>query len=94
MISEDQKNIIIRNLSPYKPKRLGIFDSYARSKNNANSDLNNLVEFGERIILSDLVGLKQDLLESLGMKVDLVMERALSKYVRPYGEKDYQPILP
>ena len=94
MISEDQKNIIIRNLSPYKPKRLGIFGSYARSENNANSDLDILVEFGERISLLDLVGLEQDLSESLGMKVDLVTERALSKYVRPYVEKDYQPILP
>ena len=94
MISEAQKNIIIQNLSPYKPKKLGIFGSYARGENNANSDLDILVEFGERISLLDLVGLEQDLSESLGIKVDLVTERALSKYVRPYVEQDYQPILP
>ncbi len=94
MISEAQKNIIIQNLSPYKPKKLGIFGSYARGENNANSDLDILVEFGERISLLDLVGLEQDLSESLGIKVDLVTERALSKYVSPYVEQDYQPILP
>lgn len=94
MISKAQKDIIIRNLSPYKPKRLGIFGSYARGQNNANSDLDILVEFGVRISLLDLVGLEQDLSESLGIKVDLVTERALSKYVRPYVEKDYLPILP
>ena len=93
MISDTQKKIIIQNLSPYKPKRLGIFGSYARGENNANSDLDILVEFGERISLLDLVGLEQDLSESLGIRVDLVTERALSKYVRPYVEKDYQPIL-
>jgi len=94
MISDVQKNIIIRNLLPYKPKRLGIFGSYARGENNANSDLDILVEFGERISLLDLAGLEQDLSDCLGIKVDIVTERGLSKYVRPYVEKDYQPILP
>lgn len=94
MISEIQKNIIVKNLSPYKPKKLGVFGSYARGENDANSDLDILVEFGVRISLLDLVGLEQDLSESLGLKVDLVTERALSKYVRPYVEKDYLPILP
>jgi len=94
MISDAQKNIIIQNLSRYKPKRLGIFGSYARGENKANSDLDILVEFGERISLLDLIGLEQDLSEILGVKVDLVTERALSKHVRPYVEKDYQSILP
>ena len=94
MISEAQKDIIIKNLSRYKPKKLGVFGSYARGENNANSDLDILVEFGERISLLDLVGLEQDLSEILGIKVDLVTERALSKYIRPYVEKDYQQILP
>ena len=94
MISDAQKEIIIRNLSPYKPKKLGVFGSYARGENNAPSDLDILVEFGVRISLLDLVGLEQDLSESLGIKVDLVTERALSKHIRPYVAKDYQPILP
>jgi predicted nucleotidyltransferase len=94
MISGNQKEIIIKNLSPYKPKKLGIFGSYARGDNNTNSDLDILVEFSVQISLLDLAGLEQDLSESLGIKVDLVTERALSKYVRPYVEKDYQSILP
>jgi predicted nucleotidyltransferase len=94
MISAAQKDIIIKNLSPYKPKKLGVFGSYARGENDANSDLDILVEFGVQISLFDLVGLEQDLSESLGIKVDLVTERALSKYVRPYVEKDYLQILP
>jgi predicted nucleotidyltransferase len=73
---------------------LGVFGSYARGENNANSDLDLLVEFGVRISLLDLAGLEQDLSECLGVKVDLVTERALSKHVRPYVEKDYLSILP
>jgi predicted nucleotidyltransferase len=94
MISKVQKDIIIKNLTLYKPKKLGVFGSYARGENNADSDLDILVEFGVRISLLDLVGLEQDLSESLGIKVDLVTERGLSKYIRPYVEKDYHPILP
>jgi predicted nucleotidyltransferase len=94
MISAVQKDIIIKNLSPYKPKKLGVFGSYARGENNANSDLDLLVEFGVRISLLDLAGLEQHLSECLGVKVDLVTERALSKHVRPYVEKDYLSILP
>ena len=94
MISADQKEILIKNLSPYKPKKLGVFGSYARGENDATSDLDILVEFGVQISLLDLVGLEQDLSEMLGIKVDLVTERALSKYIRPYVEKDYQQILP
>ncbi len=94
MISEAQKEIIIKSISPYKPKKLGVFGSYARGENNSASDLDILVEFGLQISLLDLIGIEQDLSESLGIKVDLVTERALSKYVRPYVEKDYKRILP
>ena len=94
MINAAQKEIIIKNLSPYKPKKLGVFGSYARGENNSNSDLDILVEFGVQISLLDLVGLEQGLSESLDIKVDLVIDRALSKQMRPYVEKDYQPILP
>lgn len=94
MISQEQKEIIIQCLSPYKPKKLGVFGSYARGENSPTSDLDILVEFGVRINLFDLIGLEQDLSDSLGFKVDLVTERALSPYVRPYVEKDYNSILP
>jgi len=94
MISTDQRRKILQILLPYKPKKLGVFGSYARGENNSKSDLDILVEFGVRISLFDLVGLEQDLSENLGIKVDLVTERALSKYIRPYVEKDYQSILP
>lgn len=94
MITNAQKKIIIEKLSPYKPNKLGVFGSYARGENTKESDLDLLVEFGVRINLFDLIGLEQDLSETLGVKVDLVTERALSPRVRPYVDKDYKSILP
>ena len=94
MITITQKEIIINKLAPYAPMKLGVFGSYARDENTLTSDLDLLVEFGIRINLLDLIGLEQDLSESLGVKVDLVTERALSPYIRPYVEKDYKSILP
>ena len=94
MIDSSQKEIIIKKLAPYEPKKLGVFGSYARGENTMHSDLDLLVEFGLRINLFDLISLEQDLSESLGVKVDLVTERALSPYIRPYVERDYKSILP
>jgi hypothetical protein len=94
MIDQAQKDVILKNLAPYKPRKLGVFGSYARGENTPNSDLDILVEFGVRINLFDLVGLEQELSELLGVRVDLVTERALSPYVRPFVEKDYLSILP
>ena len=34
------------------------------------------------------IGLKYDLQEALGKNVDLVSDRAINKYIKPYIEKD------
>ncbi len=93
MISAEQKQKILQVLSPYKPKKLGVFGSYARDENTTKSDLDLLVDFGVSITLLDLIGLELDLSDSLGIKVDLVTERALSPYIRPYVEKGFQLII-
>jgi uncharacterized protein len=93
MISNAQREIIVRKLAPYKPIRLGVFGSFARDENKPGSDLDILVEFGERINLLDFIGLEQELSDLLGIKVDLVTEKSLSPYIRPYIEKDLRSIL-
>ncbi len=93
MISNEQKRVIIEKLAYFKPKKLGVFGSYARGENTNLSDLDLLVKFGIRISLLDLIKLEQDLSESLGVKVDLVTEGALSQYIKPHIEKDFQSIL-
>ncbi|AKB28432.1 nucleotidyltransferase [Methanosarcina siciliae T4/M] len=62
---------------------LGIFGSYVRGEQKEDSDLDVLVEFSETPALSktpdlfEFIGLKQDLSDMLGIKVDLVMKNAL-----------------
>jgi uncharacterized protein len=84
MISKRQQDIIIRELLQYKPILIGIFGSYARNENNAESDLDILVSFDSDITLFDIIGLEQELTKKLGIKVDLVTEKSLSKKIEPY----------
>lgn len=57
--------------------KAGLFGSVARGDNTELSDVDVLVEFPEGKSLLDLVGLKLDLEEALGKKVDVVTYRSL-----------------
>jgi len=76
----EQKEInrtIISYLSQYEPERIGIFGSFARQEENADSDIDILVKFKKTISLLDLVRIHRELTALLGKKVDLVTEQAL-----------------
>lgn len=92
MISQKEKHIIIRALKPYKPKKIGVFGSRARSDYKEKSDLDLLVEL-EHVNLLDLVGLEEELSRLLNVKVDLITEASLNKYLRPVIEKEIHYIL-
>jgi len=57
----------------FKVKEIGIFGSYVRGEAKETSDIDILVEFDETY-LSDL----------LGVKVDLVMKRALKPHIKQH----------
>lgn len=61
----------------YSISYLGIFGSYVRGEQKEDSDLDILVEFSKTPDLFEFIGLKQDLSDMLGVKVDLVMKDAL-----------------
>ena len=92
MITTTQQNMILKILSSFEPKGVGIFGSYARGENNEQSDLDILVEFGKRMTLLDLVALEQELSEALDLKVDLVTKNSLSPLIREFVEKDLKII--
>jgi len=62
----------------YKATILGVFGSYVRGEQTHDSDLDLLVRFHEDATLLHLVGLGNFLEEQLGVKVDLVSERAVA----------------
>lgn len=61
---------------------LALFGSHARGNPRPESDVDVLVRFGEAKSLLDLASIENDLSESIGRKVDLVTEGAVSPALR------------
>lgn len=94
MITNQQKQVIIDHLKPLRPFRIGVFGSYARNENKQDSDLDILValDYSLKPSLLDLIGVEQSLTDALGIRVDLVTEKSLHPYLKPYIEKDLKII--
>ena len=67
-------------LKKYKVKKASLFGSYARGEQKKNSDIDILIEPSKNMSLLDLSGLKIELKNTLGRRVDLVSY----KYIHPY----------
>ncbi|HIH96721.1 MAG TPA: nucleotidyltransferase family protein [Thermoplasmata archaeon] len=68
---EEIKKKIIPILKRYHVKRAGIFGSVVRGEETKESDIDVLVEIESRMSLLDFVGLKLELEDALGKRVDL-----------------------
>ena len=61
----------------YRVRAIGIFGSYVRGENSADSDLDILVEFDDPPTLLEFIALERHIGGLTGRKVDLVMKSAL-----------------
>ncbi len=68
---EDIKRKALPILEKYGVVRAGVFGSVVRGEATADSDIDILVEIERRMSLLDFAGLKIELEEALGRKVDL-----------------------
>jgi predicted nucleotidyltransferase len=68
---EEIKNKILPILKKYGVTRAGVFGSVVRGEETQKSDIDILVEIEGRMSLLDFVGLKLELEEALGKKIDL-----------------------
>jgi hypothetical protein len=59
-----------------------VFGSFARGEDNPASDLDLLIDLEPGRSLLDIVAIKQDLEDLLGISVDVVTERSISPYIR------------
>ncbi|MFX1466824.1 MAG: nucleotidyltransferase family protein [Promethearchaeota archaeon] len=81
------KEILLRHKEnlreKFSVKEIGIFGSYVRGEHKERSDLDILVEFEEEAKLSllDIVSLEIELSDLLGVKVDLVEKKNLKPYI-------------
>jgi predicted nucleotidyltransferase len=72
----------LRRLQPqlqrrYPIRQMGVFGSYVHGNQQEDSDLDVLVELGGGIGLIELIDLKQELSDAIGLNVDLVTKDAL-----------------
>jgi hypothetical protein len=63
---------VVPVLERYGAKRAGLFGSYVRGQLREDSDIDILVQIEKDISLLDFIGIKLEIEESLGRKVDLV----------------------
>ncbi|MBN2075215.1 MAG: nucleotidyltransferase family protein [Dehalococcoidales bacterium] len=82
MTVNDLRKTIIPILKKYDVSKAAVFGSVARDENTSRSDIDLLVEFkGEKSLL-DLSGLKIELEEILGIKVDVLTYDSLNPLIR------------
>jgi hypothetical protein len=77
---------LLRQQLPYLAERyavtsLGVFGSYVRREQRPDSDLDVLVSFREPPGLLKFVELENYLSDTLGIKIDLVMQDALKPHI-------------
>lgn len=90
---EEIKQKILPILEKYNIKRAGLFGSYVRGDMREDSDIDILVEIEEDISLLDFVGIKIEIEETLGKKVDLVEYNTIKPLIREKIIKEQVGIL-
>ena len=75
------ENTLISILKKHDAERIGIFGSRAHGDDRPDSDLDLLVDFRKTKSLLTLVSIEQELADTLGIKVDLLTEKAISPHL-------------
>jgi uncharacterized protein len=94
MILEPKYRKVISDYFQNKPVlKAYLFGSYVRGEANEQSDVDILIEldYSQSIGLA-FVEMQLDLQDMLSRKVDLVSERGLSKFVKPFIEQEKELI--
>ncbi|MFH1774905.1 MAG: nucleotidyltransferase family protein [Methanobacteriota archaeon] len=79
---EEIKQKVLPILQRYGVKRVGLFGSCVRGEMREDSDIDILVEIEKDISLLDFVGIKLEIEEALGRKIDLVEYNTIKPLLR------------
>ena len=89
---EEVKSKIIPLLKEYGVIRAALFGSLVRGEETDESDVDVLVDLPEKASLLDLAGLKIDLEELLGRKVDVITYDSIHPLLKDYILGEEVPI--
>lgn len=78
----DRRNEIVSVAAKFGATNVRVFGSAVRGEMWEGSDLDLLVRMNEGTSLFDLIGLSQELEDTLGVDVDVLSEGGLSPYLR------------
>lgn len=92
MSTADIKEKISPIFKEYGIKRAGLFGSVSRGDNTAQSDIDILVSLGKPMGMFAYMHMVRDIEKKLGKKVDIVTEKSMDKFIKPYIIKDLQNI--
>jgi predicted nucleotidyltransferase len=77
-ITPEQRKTIVETLLPYGVSRIAVFGSYATGRQQPGSDLDLIISCTHPLGLFTLGGIREELMEKLGVEVDLLTERAVN----------------
>ncbi|TET98771.1 MAG: hypothetical protein E3J23_06225, partial [Candidatus Stahlbacteria bacterium] len=80
---EEIKRKILPILQRYGVKKVGLFGSFIRGEMREDSDIDILVEIKKDISLLDFVGIKLEIEEALGRKMDAIVTTSLGQRMNP-----------
>lgn len=90
---DEIRSKIVPILKRYGVRRAGIFGSFVRGEEDENSDVDILVEIEKRMSLLEFAGLKLELEEALGRKVDLGEYSVIKPAIKDEILREEIPIL-
>jgi uncharacterized protein len=93
MSQQEMELIILNHLKAFNLLQIGIFGSFARKQQNAESDIDLLVKFITTPSLLQLIKIENELSKKLGIKVDLITHGAIkNKRIKANIAKDLKII--
>lgn len=81
-VVSSRREEILRIAARYGARNVRVFGSRARGEAERDSDFDILITVGEHASLLDIIAVKQDLEDLLGVTVHVVTEDAISPYIR------------
>jgi hypothetical protein len=91
-ITQQQREAILRVAQEYGASNVRVFGSRVHGDARPDSDIDILVEMGPEASLLDVIAIKQDLEDQLGVTVDVLTEKAISKYFREQVLREAVPV--